>query len=108
MRDDSGQVDTALPGVLTSAHFNQSPAAKAHAVTKPLPVPKVSRSSRSVSNQRIAAKAGMGVSLGALVWTAMARSRKVMRYHTLAGVALLGFTVWHLTLYRARNKTFDE
>lgn len=50
----------------------------------------------------------MGVSLGVLVWTAMARSRKVMRYHTLAGVALLGFTVWHLTLYRARNKTFDE
>lgn len=77
-------------------------------MTKPLPAQKVSRSNRSVLNQRVAAKTGMGVSLGALVWTAMARSRKVMRYHTVAGVALLGFTVWHLTLYRARNKTFDE
>lgn len=81
---------------------------KAFAVKKPLPAQKTPRPNRSVVTQRIVAKAGMGVSLGVLVWTAMARSRKVMRYHTLAGVALLGFTVWHLTLYRARNKTFEE
>lgn len=77
-------------------------------MNKPLPVQKVPRPNQSVVTQRAVAKAGMGVSLGVLVWTAMARSRKVMRYHTLAGVALLGFSVWHLTLYRARNKTFDE
>lgn len=77
-------------------------------MNKPLPVQKSPRPNRSVLTQRTVAKAGMGVSLGVLVWTAMTRSRKVMRYHTLAGVALLGFTVWHLTLYRARNKTFDE
>lgn len=77
-------------------------------MNKPLPVQKTPRPNRSVVTQRTVAKAGMSVSLGVLVWTAMTRSRKVMRYHTLAGVALLGFTVWHLTLYRARNKTFDE
>lgn len=77
-------------------------------MNKPFQVKKVPRPNPSVVTQRSTAKAGMGVSLGVLVWTAMARSRKVMRYHTLAGVALLGFTVWHLTLYRARNKTFDE
>lgn len=77
-------------------------------MNKPLPIQKAPRPSRSVVTQRTAAKAGMSVSLGVLVWTAMMRGRKVMRYHTLAGVALLGFTVWHLTLYRARNKNFDE
>jgi hypothetical protein len=86
----------------------QHPTAKAFAVNKPLPVQKTPRPNRSVVTQRTVAKAGMSISLGVLVWSAMTRSRKVMRYHTLAGVALLGFTVWHLTLYRARNKTFDE
>lgn len=62
----------------------------------------------SVPTQRTIAKAGMGVAMGALVWSAMARGRTAMRYHTLAGVALLGFTVWHIALYKSRNKTFEE
>ena len=27
---------------------------------------------------------------------------------TLAGVSLLGFSVWHLALYKARNKICEE
>ncbi len=67
----------------------------------------ISKDLRSTASQRTLAKAGMTVSMGAVLWTAMTRSRKVMRYHTLAGLALLGFTVWHLTLYKARNKTSE-
>lgn len=66
------------------------------------------RKSQTIATQRTLAKAGMGASMGVLVWSAMARSRKVMRYHTLAGVALLGFAVWHIALYKARNKIFED
>lgn len=93
--------------MLTSGYSKYS-TAKAFAVNTPRPVANLPRPSRTVVTRRTVAKAGMSVSLGVLLWTAMTRSRKVMHYHTLAGVALLGFTVWHLTLYRARNKTFDE
>lgn len=61
----------------------------------------------AVTTQRTLAKAGMSAAMAVLVWTAMKRGRGVMGYHTLAGVALLGFTVWHLTLYKARNKTYE-
>lgn len=61
----------------------------------------------AVTTQRTLAKAGMSVAMATLVWTAMTRGRRLMGYHSLAGVALLGFTVWHLTLYKARNKTYE-
>lgn len=70
--------------------------------------PKTPRKDQSIATQRSLAKAGMGASMGVLVWSAMVRGRKAMSYHTLAGVALLGFTVWHIALYKARNKTFEE
>lgn len=66
------------------------------------------RKNTSITTQRTLAKAGMGASLGVLVWSAMARGRTVMRYHTLAGVALLGFAVWHIALYKSRNKTYED
>lgn len=66
------------------------------------------RKHASIATQRTLAKAGMGASLGVLVWSAMARGRTVMRYHTLAGVALLGFAVWHIALYKSRNKTYED
>jgi ribosomal protein L21E len=66
------------------------------------------RKNQTIATQRTLAKAGMGASMGVLVWSAMVRGRKAMRYHTLAGVALLGFTVWHIALYKARNKIFEE
>lgn len=58
----------------------------------------------ALSQQRRIAKAGMTASLGVLVWSALAGRRLLRRYHVLAGVALLGFTAWHLSLYRARDE----
>lgn len=81
---------------------------KARDVEKSSNPPKNTRNNQSIATQRKLAKAGMGASLGVLVWSGMARSRKAMRYHTLAGVALLGFTVWHIALYKARNKIYEE
>lgn len=71
-------------------------------------LPKNTRKNQSIATQRKLAKTGMGASMGVLVWSAMVRGRKAMRYHTLAGVALLGFTVWHIALYKARNKNFED
>lgn len=62
----------------------------------------------SVAAQRTLAKAGMGAAMGVLVWSAMVRGRQAMRYHPLAGVALLGFSIWHIALYKARNKIYEE
>lgn len=62
----------------------------------------------SLKTQRDLAKAGMSVSLGALVWTGFRRNRKAMAYHVLAGVALLAFTAWHMTLYKSNNKRFED
>jgi hypothetical protein len=45
--------------------------------------------------------------MGVLLWSALARGRGAMKYHTLAGVALLGFTVWHIALYKSRDKTYE-
>jgi len=64
------------------------------------------RNSDDIARQRMQAKFGMTVSLGALVatgllsrmdgpWAAGARS-----LHLCAGIALVGFSYWHLTLYQ--------
>lgn len=62
----------------------------------------------SLKTQRSLAKTGMSVSLGALVWTGFRRNRKAMAYHVLAGVALLAFTAWHMTLYKSNSKKFED
>jgi hypothetical protein len=61
----------------------------------------------TIQTQRVIAKAGMSVSMGVLVWTALIRGRALRRYHVLAGVALLGFTAWHMTLYKSRAKDYE-
>ncbi len=58
--------------------------------------------------QRTIAKVGMSACMGVLVWTALRRGRKALAYHTLAGVALLAFTVWHMTLYKSNAKKFED
>jgi hypothetical protein len=60
-----------------------------------------------VTTQRTVAKGGMAVSLGILVWSAMAGRHVLRRYHVLAGVALLGFAAWHMTLYKARDTGWE-
>lgn len=53
--------------------------------------------------KRQLAKAGIAASLGVLMWSAMAGRRLLRRYHAPAGVALLGFGAWHMSLYRPRG-----
>lgn len=50
----------------------------------------------------------MSLSMGVLVWTGFRRNRKYMGYHVLAGVALLAFTAWHMTLYKSNAKKFEN
>ena len=58
---------------------------------------------RKVLNaKRNAAKVGMGGSMAVLVYTGFKRGRRYMNAHTWAGMALLGFTLWHIALYRPR------
>jgi hypothetical protein len=56
-----------------------------------------------VRTQRTLAKAGVLVALGVLVWTGMQRPRRrYMPLHTWTGMALIGFTLWHWSLYLPR------
>jgi hypothetical protein len=64
------------------------------------------RNSNPVIRQREQAKLGMAVSLGALVATgflsrmAGSWSESSRTVHLCAGVALVGFSYWHWTLYQ--------
>lgn len=62
------------------------------------------RRHRHLQTQRLTAKTGMTVAMGVLVWSAMAGRRVLRRYHPLAGVALLGFSVWHMGLYKPKAR----
>jgi hypothetical protein len=56
-----------------------------------------------IKTQRTLAKAGVLVALGVLVWTGMQRPRRrYMPLHTWTGIALIGFTLWHWSLYIPR------
>jgi hypothetical protein len=54
---------------------------------------------------RSAAKVGMGTAMGVLVYTGFKRGRKYMNAHTWAGMALLGFTLWHIYLYQPKRRS---
>ncbi len=58
----------------------------------------------TLQQKRTLAKAGMATSMGVILWTALRRNRRVMRYHTLAGIALMGFSAWHMMLYNGKQK----
>jgi hypothetical protein len=62
------------------------------------------RRHRRLQTQRTTAKTGMAVAMGMLVWSAMAGRRVLRRYHPLAGVVLLGFTAWHMALYKPKSR----
>ena len=56
-----------------------------------------------IKTQRTLAKAGVLVALGVLVWTGMQRPRRrYMPLHTWTGMALIGVTLWHWSLYLPR------
>lgn len=48
---------------------------------------------------RSLAKVGMAAAMGALVLTGFLRGRNAKVAHVVAGVALLGLSYWHHTLY---------
>jgi hypothetical protein len=57
----------------------------------------------AIKTQRTLAKAGVLVALGVLVWTGMQRPRRrYMPLHTWTGMALIGVTLWHWSLYLPR------
>lgn len=58
---------------------------------------------KSLVSRRSAAKAGMTVSLGALVVTGFMGGRKSKALHMISGMALIGFSYWHHTLYQPRD-----
>ncbi|OAN51293.1 hypothetical protein A6A04_16575 [Paramagnetospirillum marisnigri] len=66
----------------------------ADAIAKPASV----RRERLLRNRSLA-KTGMAVSMGALVLTGFLRGRNAGLAHVVAGVALLGLSYWHHTLY---------
>ncbi len=49
-------------------------------------------------------KTGMVVSLAALAWTGLGKGRRSKYLHTWAGIALVGFSVWHYNTYQPREK----
>ena len=60
--------------------------------------------------QRRQAKTGMAIALGTLVATGLMSGKetpwasKARTLHLCAGVALVGFSCWHWSLYHKRNK----
>ncbi len=74
-----------------------------------MPVPR-SQSNQAANRQktlqsdRNLAKTGMAVSLGALVITGLMRTPQTRTLHFVAGAALVGFSVWHASLYNSNNK----
>ncbi|MDI6890292.1 MAG: hypothetical protein QMC83_05045 [Thermodesulfovibrionales bacterium] len=45
-------------------------------------------------------KIGMVTSMAILVWTGLGRGYINLQLHTIAGIALIGFSVWHYNVYR--------
>ena len=58
------------------------------------------RSAGDRRREREVSKAGMTASLGGLVVTGFMRGAGASTLHIWAGMALIGFTLWHASLYQ--------
>lgn len=59
--------------------------------------------------QKEIAKVGMTVSMGITVATAFKmKNRKVKNLHVGAGVALVGFSLWHHLLYQGKKREIKK
>ena len=59
----------------------------------------------STGTKRSLAKAGMAVAMGSLVATGLMetdRNRTLKKVHIWSGVALVGFSCWHYSLYNKK------
>jgi hypothetical protein len=62
-----------------------------------------------LKTKREMAKAGMTASLGILTLSAfMLKNKTAKKLHVAAGVALIGFSYWHHTLYQPTEKQKTE
>ena len=57
----------------------------------------------SIREKRELAKAGMVASMGTLLVTGF-MGREAGRLHVGSGLALIGFSYWHYSLYQPQNK----
>lgn len=63
--------------------------------------PSAKASTMTPTTKRTLAKAGMAASLGTLVATGLMGTNKTLkRVHLWSGMALVGFSCWHYSLYR--------
>ena len=56
-----------------------------------------------LAQKRDWAKTGMALAMGALVATAFMNTPRSRGWHLLSGGALVGFSIWHHTLYNGRG-----
>jgi hypothetical protein len=68
------------------------------AIVEAIVKPGAVRRERLLKNRSLA-KTGMAAAMGVLVLTGFLRGRKASVAHVVAGVALLGLSYWHHTLY---------
>lgn len=62
-----------------------------------------------LEKQREIAKIGMGVSLALTATTALfMKNPAASKIHTLSGVALVGFSIWHYSLYPKVSKAQEN
>jgi hypothetical protein len=59
---------------------------------------------RRMGGEKSAAKVGMTLSMGALIVTGLMRGRGARTLHIWSGVALVGFSLWHHSLYRPQGR----
>jgi uncharacterized membrane protein len=59
----------------------------------------------NLKEQRVAAKMGMAVSLGALIASGFFKFQGARSIHIYSGFGLLAFTVWHHRINRSRLKS---
>jgi len=63
-----------------------------------------------IRRQRSLAKTGMTASLGVLAATGIMeglgnRSKAVKTFHIVSGFALIGFSLWHYSLYSSKSRS---
>jgi len=57
-----------------------------------------------VQNRRTAAKTGLALTLGLTLATGLMTGRRARVLHLCSGVALVGFSIWHWSLYQTPHK----
>jgi hypothetical protein len=61
-----------------------------------------------LDRKKSAAKLGMTLSLGALVATGLMQGRGARTLHIWSGIALVGFSFWHHSLYQSPSREHKD